>query len=423
MTGAHARAGVRRRPRTGLGLVATACTTALAAGLTAFALGTGSNPPASSTIAQESRADAQVRARPVETPDVDAPLGWGPWESDLETARAYVEQLSLPEVAGQVIVARYYGDDPAVPAALVSELYVAGVLLNDASATSADLVRVTAEGVQAAAQAGGRPWPAVVAVDHEGGRVAALRGLVTDVPAFARYGKDGDSAATRADFERLGAELRALGVTLDFAPVADVVAPGADPVIGDRAASDDPAVAATAAVDASAGLLAGGTLPTVKHFPGHGSVTGDSHVELPELTATVPELEARDLIPFRAAVEAQVPMVMLGHLDVTTLDPGVPATLSPAAYDLLRDDLGFEGVAVTDSMGMGAITTTVGTGEAEVRALLAGADMILMPADTRVAHTAIVAAVESGRLPRERLDEAAARIGALQLWWARGLPR
>ncbi|KGM15410.1 hypothetical protein N867_08625, partial [Actinotalea fermentans ATCC 43279 = JCM 9966 = DSM 3133] len=224
-----------------------------------------------------------------------------------------------------------------------------------------------------------------------------------------------DDAATRDRFARLGADLAGLGITMDFAPVADVTVGAADPTIGDRSASADPAVAARTVVAAGRGLLDGGTVPVLKHFPGHGSVTADSHVGLPVQPAGVEQLAARDLVPFGAAVDAGAPVVMMGHLDVVQLDPGVPSSLSPAAYRLLRESLGFDGVAVTDALDMGAVPSGA-PGEEVVRALAAGADLVLKPRDVGAAHAAVVAAVQSGALPRERLEEAATRVVALQLW-------
>lgn len=340
---------------------------------------------------------------------------WGPSLATVEQARAAVEAMPLDVLAGQVLVAAYPGTDPGVPANLVAVLHLGGVILMRDNVASLDQVRATAAAVQVAAAADGRTWPAVVAIDEEGGRVSRLRGLLPDLPAFATFGAAGDDAATRERFARLGADLAAAGVTMDFAPVADVTVGAADPTIGDRSASADPAVAARTVVAAVRGLLDGGTVPVLKHFPGHGSVATDSHVGLPVQPASLEQLSARDLVPFQVAVDAGAPVVMLGHLDVLALDPGVPASLSPAAYGLLRDGLGFDGVAVTDALDMGAVPSAA-PGEEAVRALAAGADIVLKPRDVAAAHAAIVAAVQSGALPRERLEEAATRVVALQLW-------
>jgi beta-N-acetylhexosaminidase len=160
-----------------------------------------------------------------------------------------------------------------------------------------------------------------------------------------------------------------------------------------------------------------GLVSTTKHFPGHGAVTGDTHLGLQELDFGKKKLKRRDLVPFDAAVDAGAPAVMISHVDVKAVAPGKPASVAAPIYDLLRDDLDFTGIAVTDSLGMGAITTT--TKKPSVAALEAGADLLLMPANSKAAHRSIVKALRSGRLDRSRVEEAAAKVVALQLWQQR----
>ncbi|HYH35287.1 MAG TPA: glycoside hydrolase family 3 N-terminal domain-containing protein, partial [Nocardioides sp.] len=164
------------------------------------------------------------------------------------------------------------------------------------------------------------------------------------------------------------------------------------------------------------GYQQGGLVSTTKHFPGHGGVTADSHETLPSLDSSLPQLRGRDLRPFRAAVEAGAPAIMMAHLDVQALQDGMPSSLAPKVYDFLRDDMGFEGVAITDSLGMGA---ALSRDFPAVRALAAGADLLLMPVDAATTHELVVRAVEEGQVPRERLEEAAGRVIALQLWQQR----
>jgi beta-N-acetylhexosaminidase len=340
---------------------------------------------------------------------------WGPSLATMEAARQAVAAMPLDRLSGQVIVTRYAGTDPTVPAALVANWHLAGVIMMGDNIESPDQVRATTSAVHAAARSDGRAWFAVIAVDQEGGRVSRLSGVLAELPAFATFGAADDDAATRARFTQLGADMAGLGFTMDLAPVADVTIGAGDPTIGDRSASLDPQVAARTVRAAAGGLMAGGTIPVVKHFPGHGSVTADSHTSLPLQPATTSQLASRDLVPFSAAVDAGVPAVMVAHLDVAALDPGVPSSLSAAAYQLLREDLGFGGVAMTDALDMGAVPEGA-PGEAAVRALSAGADLLLMPRDTGAAVTAIVAAVQDGRVPLARLREAATRVVALQMW-------
>jgi len=155
---------------------------------------------------------------------------------------------------------------------------------------------------------------------------------------------------------------------------------------------------------------------TVKHFPGHGTAMTDSHDTMPLVDSSLAEIQEHDLPPFAAAIAQSAPAVMLSHLDVTAIAPDVPASMAPEVYELLRDDLGFEGVTITDSLGMGAVG---GRPKPAVQALNAGADLLLMPVDTRTTHGIVVAAIESGEVTRERAEEAAARVVALQMWQAR----
>ncbi len=357
-----------------------------------------------------------------ERPDSDAPTSWGPTEGELARAAEVVAAWGPDRLAGQVIVGRYHGTDPAVPAALVRDLHLAGVSVTTENVVDADQVRATTDAIEQAHAADGREWPAIVGVDQEGGVVAHLRGVATDFPAFAtagaavaNQGEAGERLVTAAA-RTTAMELRGLGFTWVFAPVADVTIGAADPTIGTRSPSTDPDLAARAVGAAVRGYDEAGVVSTTKHFPGHGSVTADSHEVLPVLGTSLPDLRARDLPPFAAAIEAQAPAVMMGHLDVTALAPGVPSSQAPAVYEFLRDDLGFEGVTITDSLGMGAALTQ---SYPSVRALQAGADLLLMPVDPRETHRLVVAAIRSGEVERQRIEEAATRVVALQLWQQR----
>jgi beta-N-acetylhexosaminidase len=224
------------------------------------------------------------------------------------------------------------------------------------------------------------------------------------------------SAAVTAATAAAALEVRDLGFTWIFAPDADVTIGDADVTIGSRSASDDPAVAAQAVAAAVRGYNDAGVVSTLKHFPGHGSATADSHETLPLIGASLEDLRQRDLVPFEAGIAAGAPAVMVGHLDVTAIAPGLPSSMAPQTYRLLRDELGFDGVTITDSLGMGGVT---GVDSPSVAALMAGADLLLRPADTRLAHQEVTAAIASGAVPRQRAIEAAARVVAVQRWQQR----
>ncbi|PUA79700.1 glycoside hydrolase family 3 N-terminal domain-containing protein [Nocardioides currus] len=371
---------------------------------------TGAEPAASSSATQEP------------TPDPSTRLGWGPTLGELDRAKAIVADMSDEEVAGQVIVGRYLGTDPTEVATMLREHHLAGISITNGNVVDETQVReMTAELTQASLD-DGRSYPPVLGVDQEGGYVSHLRGIATEFPAFTAAGAaieaDGPSGReiVRQAAYATGLELRDLGFTWVFAPVADVTIGAADPTIGTRSASEDPAVAAKATAAAVRGFDAAGVVSTAKHFPGHGAATSDSHDTLPVLDSTLAEIEAHDLPPFEAAIATHAPAVMMSHLDLTAIAPGVPASLAPEVYDLLRDDLGFQGVAITDSLGMGAVASSF---KPAVAALNAGADLLLMPVDTVETHRVVTQALRQGDLSRERIEEAAARVVALQLWQQR----
>jgi len=210
---------------------------------------------------------------------------------------------------------------------------------------------------------------------------------------------------------------------MNFAPVADVTAGPSDPTIGVRSPGNRPRLVARIATAQADGITAAGVVPVLKHFPGHGSVPADSHLELPVEAATLEELRRRDLVPFAHAVAAGAPVVMVAHIDVRDVDPGVPSSLSrEVVTGLLRDDLGFEGVVVTDALGMAAVADRYSSAESAVAALGAGVDLLLMPPDVRAARDGILAAVRTGELDRSRLRQAARRVVALQLYQSRLVP-
>ncbi len=381
-----------------------------------------SSPDDASSPPEDAPSDSSRAAEP----DPDEPTLWGPTESEIAEARELVAGWSPEQLAGQVIVGRYFSTDPEEARSLVSDLHLAGLCVTSANVTDEAQVLETSQAISDAVAADGRDFPAVVGVDEEGGSVAHLRGIATEFPAFqvagmaverdraegGRAGRRAVVAAARAS----GLELRRLGFTWVFAPVADVTIGSADPTIGTRSAGTDPRTAATATAAAVRGYDDAGIVSTAKHFPGHGSATADSHLVMPRLTKSLDELRGHDLLPFKTAIRAGAPSIMLSHLDVEALAPRVPASMAPEIYDFLRDDMGFDGVAITDSMGMGAVATRKLPG---VTALQAGADLLLMPADTRGTHATVTKAITDGTITRDRIEDAAATVVAVQLWQER----
>ena len=322
---------------------------------------------------------------------------WGPSVADVDDAAAIVAAMPVEQQAGRVIMARVPGTVASGASSEIVDLGLGGAILFDDNLDSPQQVRDLNAGLQAAASAAGSPAPLLIGVDQEGGTVARVTAGATEFPTYSTLGAARDPAVAARAASTSGEELRALGFTVVFAPVADITIGLADPTIGSRSAGDDPALVAKIVNGSVEGYVDAGLVPVIKHFPGHGSVPADSHETLPVQPASLEELEARDLVPFRAAVAAGAPSVMVAHIDVRTLDPGVPASLSPRVVGLLRDDIGFEGLVFTDAEEMAAVSGTYGVGDSAVRALAAGVDVVLMPLDAATARAAIVAAVAPGR--------------------------
>ena len=230
-------------------------------------------------------------------------------------------------------------------------------------------------------------------------------------PAMAIAATQRDSDAY--DVARIIAlEGRASGIHINFAPVVDVNNNPANPVINTRSFGEDPERVARLSALFVKGALAGGHLPTAKHFPGHGDTDVDSHVGLPVVAADISRLSRLELVPFRAAIQAGAAMVMTAHIALPAIDdPSIPATLSPKVITgLLRDSLGFKGVTITDAMTMEGVGKGYSNEESSVLAVKAGADILLKPSDPTKAIDAVVRAVEAGQIPRARIDAAARHI-------------
>ncbi len=338
--------------------------------------------------------------------------GWGPTAHELDLAARVVRRMRLPDLAGQVIVADWSGT--AAPVRLVRSLHLGGVIAFDDNVASTAQIRSVNRTLERDVP---RRWPLFLSVDQEGGIVQRVQGEATRFPAFMSAGAADDVAATRRAATASGAELRGLGFTVDFAPDADVTSGPDDPTIGSRSIGSDPDLVARHVVAAAAGMSESGVVPVLKHFPGHGSVPADSHTTLPVQRRTRDRLDAIDLAPFRAAVDAGVPAVMTGHLDVRAFDPGTPSSMSRRVVTgVLRRDLGFDGLVVTDSLQMaGARPGRDGGARQAVRALRAGNDVLLMPPDPAAARRGIISAVRRHTLARTILERAAARQIALLL--------
>lgn len=319
----------------------------------------------------------------------------------------FLAKLSVREKAGQLLMV---GVRDAADARSAVRQGVGGVFIGSWTDRSV----FSGGALQAVASAG--KVPAMISVDEEGGRVSRVPGA--NLVSARELARTMTVPQARAEGARVGRLMRSMGITVDFAPDADVSAQSADSVIGDRSYSNDPAVVVKYSQAFAAGLRDGGVYPVFKHFPGHGSSSGDSHqggVSVPPLSA----LKTKDLIPFRAAVDAGDAGVMVGHLTVPGLtEPGLPTSLSPATMRLLRDGAGygakpFDGPIFTDDLsGMKAITDRFSVPQAVVKSLEAGADVALWISTDQLgaALDAVEAAVKDKRISAKQLDDSVLRV-------------
>lgn len=318
--------------------------------------------------------------------------------------------MNLREMVGQMFVVaaqgterEYYIDK------MIEERNIGGVLLFGYNMESEDQVRSFTDSMQELSMQTEPAVPMFVAVDQEGGEVGSAP-WVTPQPAAAEVGARGNPEEARAIAEQIGAELLRAGVNTDFAPVVDTGFGGS---IGSRSYGEDPNLVSRMGVAAIEGFDSAGVASSAKHFPNHGPATSDSHVSLPVIDHDLATIDSYDLPPFRAAVEAGAPMVMIGHLVYPAIDAENPASLSPEAYSMLRKDLGFDGVAVTDDLAMEGATGGGPPAEAAVEAVKAGADLLILsspPEEQAAAYDAVVEAVESGEVSEEQIRASVERI-------------
>ena len=320
----------------------------------------------------------------------------------LRDLKRHVGQLAIIGFPGYTV--------PADVKKLIASFDLGGVIYFARNAAEPAQVRELSREVAALS----REWPLWISVDQEGGRVARLRRPFTEWPPMMTLGRSGDPELAEAFATALAAELRAVGVNLDYTPVLDIHTNEKNPVIGDRALGTSADVVAAFGAALIRKLHEGGVVACGKHFPGHGDTSTDSHFELPLVEHPPDRLEAVEYVPFRAGIEAGLAAVMTAHVMVPSLDPDRPATLSPKIVQtVLKGALGFEGMVFSDDMGMKAMAATWPLPEATVKALQAGVDVVLLCNSTQEeqveALEAIIHALESGALTEARVGDALAR--------------
>ena len=317
----------------------------------------------------------------------------------------------LRRQAGRFVIAGFTGHSaPEDLRRLIGEFDLAGVIYFARNIVEPAQVAEMSREVAALK----RDWPLWISVDQEGGRVARLKRPFTEWPPAITLGRSGNDDLAARFARSLAAELKAVGITLDFTPVLDVHSNPKNPVIGDRALSDDPEIAARLGAVVIRELQAAGVAACGKHFPGHGDTEVDSHEALPVVDHDVRRLEAVEFVPFKRAIAEGVATIMTAHVSARSLDRERVASFSPQVVTAtLKERLGFGGVVVSDDLGMKAVSATTPLPEATVAAIAAGCDTVLLcnsTAEEQVqAIEAIIRAAEQGVLKMSRIDDAMTR--------------
>ena len=326
--------------------------------------------------------------------------------------------LSLAEKVGQLFMVGFEGTKvtPELADWMVRYGWGGVIIFGRNVESPAQLLALT-QGLGAAVQARGH-LPLLVAVDQEGGRVARLKAPFTPFPSAARVGQTGSERLAYHVGEAIATELRAVGITMDMAPVLDVLTNPANTVIGDRAFSAAPQRVARLGTACMRGMHTAGVLAVGKHFPGHGDTWLDSHIALPICKRTAAQLDACELRPFEAAIAAGLEAIMTAHVIYKAWDPHLPATLSASILtNVLRGEKRFPGVIISDDLGMAAVSETMPWEEVPVQALRAGVDLLLIchhRERQEEAYSRVLSAVQRGELPGALVAQAVARVHALK---------
>ncbi|WP_322972528.1 glycoside hydrolase family 3 protein [Pseudalkalibacillus salsuginis] len=367
--------------------------------------------------------------------------GWDDEEARRGWIQNKIQHMSLEEKVGQLFMIHVYGQTPTDPSyeetnlrrnrgvknfkEAIEKYHIGGIIYfnwTDNIGTPIDFGQVNAlsNGLQDIAMEQRMPIPLMIATDQEGGVVARVTEPATVFPGNMALGATRSAEYARQSAEIMGLELKSLGINMDLAPVLDVNMNPDNPVIGVRSFSENPDLVAEMGAAQVTGYQNENVMATAKHFPGHGDTDVDSHYGLPIINHDLETLHEVDLKPFKAAIDAGIDAIMPAHIVVPALDDsGLPATLSkPILTDLLRKEMGFDGVIITDSLGMSG-ANVVPPDRVPVEAFIAGADILLNPPDVPLAYNAVLDAVKSGEISGKRLNESVFRI--LELKFKRGL--
>jgi beta-N-acetylhexosaminidase len=330
-----------------------------------------------------------------------------------------IRDRELARLADAVLIPPFPGHTPPRWILSALESGLAGVTLFGPNVSDPEQISLLTSALR------GSTDEPVIAIDEEGGDVTRVTYWSGSLyPGNAALGAIDDPGLTEHVHRAIGTDLATLGINVDLAPCVDVLDEAENPAIGTRSFGSDPALVSRHAAAAVLGLQAAGVAATAKHFPGHGSTRADTHEVVASISGDLAEVWRRDLPPFQAAIAAGTAAIMPGHLRLPELTGELPASLSPAAMTgLLRGELGFSGIIISDALEMRAVSGRYGIAEAAVMAIIAGVDLLCLGRDTseEVYHAIVAAlseAVRSGRLPADRLEDAADRVARLRTWLA-----
>lgn len=337
--------------------------------------------------------------------------------ADVDGINQIISGMTLEQKVGQMILAGIEGTSiDQATRRMISEQHIGGVILykNNFSDLSGSVKLVNA--LKKANK--GNPAPLFVSVDQEGGKVSRLPKDFVLMPDASKVGCSRDPDIAEQMGALLAQELRIMGLNVNFAPVLDINSNPNNPIIGNRSFGNNAELVTKMGLAVIKGMSSGGMVSVVKHFPGHGDTSVDSHLDLPIVRKTIEQLEAMEWIPFRTAIDEKADAIMVAHILFPLIDPDAPASLSKVIIgEQLRGKLGYDGVVITDDMTMGAIAKNYGIAEASVRSVQAGSDILLIAHGYDTAkdvYDKLLSSVKLGEISEDRIDESVHRILVLK---------
>ncbi|MEK3904462.1 beta-N-acetylhexosaminidase [Paenibacillus sp. FSL R7-0179] len=370
--------------------------------------GTGSAPAAASASPAAAQTPAATEAEATPSPEASATP---------DPVSRKLAGMTLEEKIGQMLLVGVQGKSAGAEARkMIAEDKVGGIILYSGNVGSLkELVQLTNALKQSNA---GNPAPLFMSVDQEGGKVSRLPDDYAAFPSNAAVGRGDDADAAGKMGELLGRAVKSSGFNMDFAPVLDINSNPDNPVIGDRSFGHSAELVTRLGIAEMKGLEHAGVIPVVKHYPGHGDTSVDSHLELPVINKTETQLAELEWQPFQAAIREKADAVMVAHILYPKLDPDKPASLSQVIIgQQLRGQMGYEGVVITDDMTMGAIIKNYSLPAAAIESVLAGSDILLVAHEYKneqAVRAALLDSVKNGSISEARIDESVYRILALK---------